>query len=55
MQEDYKWFCDTDDILRDIKVFMRENYIACYDEEGESLILKFNNGQKFKISVNEMK
>lgn len=37
MQEDYKWFCDTDDILRDIKVFMRENYTACTTKKGKAL------------------
>ena len=55
MEEKFKWIFDTDDILRDIKIFMRENYIACYDEDGKSFIVKFNNGQRFSISVTEIK
>lgn len=55
MEENVNWVCDVDDILRDIKIFIHENYTACYDEDGKSLIVKFNNGQKFRISVNEIK
>ena len=54
-KSEFRWACNVDDILRDIKIFMRENYIACYDEDGKDLVVKFNNGQKFSISVNEIK
>ena len=49
------WVCDAQDVLRDIKFFIRESYVGFYSETGESLVVKFNNGQKFRISVVEIK
>ncbi|MBO5223642.1 MAG: hypothetical protein J6C23_03930 [Clostridia bacterium] len=48
------WVCDSKDILRDIKFYIREYYIGFYNEDSESLTIKFNNGQKFRVVVTEM-
>ena len=49
------WVCDTKDLINDIKYFMREYYVGFYSEDGERLVIKFNNGQKFMVSVSEIK
>lgn len=49
------WSCDAKDILLDIKFFMRKYYNGFFNEDGESLNLKFNNGQRFIVSVKELK
>lgn len=53
--EKVSWSCEAKDVLSDIKFFMREYYVGFYDENGENLIVQFNNGQKFSISVAEVK
>lgn len=49
------WSCEAKDLLRDIKFFVREYYTGFYSEDGNSLVIKFNNGQNFSINVNEIK
>ena len=49
------WVCDESDVLSDIKFFMRQYYVGFYTQNGNGIIIKFNNGQKFCVSVNEIK
>lgn len=49
------WSCESNDILRDIKFLMREYYTGFYSEIDNGLIIRFNNGQKFKLTVSEIK
>ena len=48
------WSCDALDVLLDVKFFLKEYYPAFFEDDGKSLIVKFNNGQKFKITAEEM-
>ena len=48
------WSCEAKDVLRDIKFFMKEYYTGFYSDDGESLTIRFNNGQKFQIAVREL-
>lgn len=41
------------DLLADIKVLLKEYYIATFDDRGNSLNIKFNNGQKYRLTVEE--
>ena len=49
------WVCDANDLLWDIKVLMREYYVGTFNKKGNYLVVKFNNGQKFRIAVAEIK
>ena len=44
---------DAMDLLTDIKVLIKEYYLATFCESGDSLNIKFNNGQTFKLSIVE--
>ena len=46
---------DVNDLLTDIKVLMREYYVATFGESGKSLNIAFNNGQKFRLTVEEVR
>ena len=48
------WVCDEKDVLMDLKFFMKEYYSAFFSEEGNFVQVKFNNGQRFKIMVEEI-
>ena len=41
-------------ILMMVKTFCRENFIAITTEENETLTLRFPNGQKFSVSVEDV-
>ena len=43
------------DILRDLVIFADEVFDAESEQEGSALIVKFRNGQTFRISVTENK
>lgn len=45
---------DTVDLLSDIKVLLKEYYLATFAEDGNALDIKFNNGQKFRLKITEM-
>lgn len=45
---------ETFDLMTDIKVLLREYYIATFGESGNSLNIAFNNGQRFSIAVAEV-
>lgn len=46
---------DEKSLLLDLKVLIKEYYSATFSENGNSLLLKFTNGQTFLLSVNEVK
>lgn len=48
------WHCDTLNILKEIRMFMRDNYLGICLEEDDRLVLKLINGQKFSIKVAEI-
>ena len=46
----------TGDILLDFKIFANDIYEGTIEEEdGDSLVLAFQNGQKFRIIIREIK
>ena len=51
----FKYMVDIDSIILDLKAMIKEYYFATFSEEGNSLILKFSNGQKFRLSIDEIK
>lgn len=46
---------DEMSLMMDIKVLLNEYYLATFNENGNSLKIALNNGQKFRITVEEMK
>ena len=38
-----------------MKALLKEFYIATFMEEENALFLQFNNGQRFKITIKEIK
>ena len=46
---------DARDLLLDLKGLIKEYYIETFSDEGKSLVISFNNGQKFKINLEEIK
>lgn len=46
---------DEKSLLLDLKVLIKEYYAATFSENGNSLLLKFTNGQTFLLTVNEVK
>ncbi len=44
---------DAHSLLIDIKILLKEYYLATFNEEGNRLIIKFNNGQKFKLTLTD--
>ena len=45
----------TMELLLDIKVLMKEYYAATFSDSEEALIIAFNNGQKFLLSISSYK
>lgn len=45
---------DSLDLLLDLKVLMKEYYAATFEQDGKFLKLCFKNGQKFRVSVEEI-
>lgn len=45
---------DASDLLLDIKVLLKEYYVATFTGDGSALVIKFNNGQKFKLNLEEI-
>lgn len=55
LEEDIpSWEVDAKDLLLDLKVLIKEYYIATLNSQSNSLLLKFTNGQKFSIVVKEL-
>ncbi|MCI8820320.1 MAG: hypothetical protein HFK02_02840 [Clostridia bacterium] len=42
------------DLLLDLKVLMKEYYMATFEQDGKYLKLSFQNGQRFRVSVEEI-
>lgn len=45
---------NASDLLLDLKVLLKEYYIATFTSDGNALLINFNNGQKFKLNVEEL-
>lgn len=45
---------DEFSLLLDIKALLNEYYLATFSENGNSLDIAFNNGQKFRLTVKEI-
>lgn len=46
---------DEMSLMMDVKVLLNEYYLATFDENGNSMKIALNNGQKFRITVDEIK
>lgn len=46
---------DEMSLMMDVKVLLNEYYLATFDENGNSMKIALNNGQKFRITVEEIK
>ena len=45
---------DKQDLLIDLKVLMKEFYVATFTDNGQSLVISFDNGQKFALEIQEI-
>lgn len=46
---------DETGLLMDIKFLINEYYLATFSEKENALEIAFNNGQKFRLTANEIK
>ena len=46
---------DAFSIMLDMKALMSEYYVATINQDADALQIQFNNGQKFKVMVEEIK
>ncbi len=46
---------DKTDLLLDIKYLINEFYFATFSDADDALNMTFNNGQKFRLTINEIK
>lgn len=46
---------DVFSLMLDMKALMSEYYVATFTQEADSLLIQFNNGQKFSVKVEEIK
>ena len=53
--EEGRYILTEQDILRDLVIFADEVFDAESEQEGSALVVKFRNGQTFRISVTENK
>lgn len=51
---DFNYKIDANDLLLDLKVLLKEYYIATFTSDGNALLINFNNGQKFKLNLEEL-
>ncbi len=51
--DDHNYLLTEEDILRDLTIFSDEVFDADLEEEPSALLVKFRNGQVFRISVKE--
>lgn len=45
---------ESQDLLIDLKVLMKEYYCGTFTNDGQSLMLRFYNGQKFALKIEEI-
>lgn len=53
--EGLKWAVEADELLCDIKALLSEYYPATFTADCNALNVSFNNGQKFVLTVKELK
>ena len=46
-------YCSSHDLALDIKWLLSDFYNALFQVDGNSLMIKFNNGQNFLLSITE--
>ena len=51
---DMQYQVDVEDLFLDIKVLLKEYYMGTFTNDGKALMLKFTNGQKFRLSLSEV-
>ena len=51
---DLQYKVEVEDLFLDIKVLLKEYYMGTFTNDGQALMLKFTNGQKFKLSLSEI-
>lgn len=49
-----KQFISSNDILIDLKIILKNYYVATFNEEGNALKITFYNGQSFIINVTQV-
>lgn len=54
-KENATYKIDAADLLLDIKVLIKEYYTATLTEDKSELLIKFNNGQAFRLALSEIK
>ena len=45
----------TEDLFQELTEVITDSFVATYKTEENALIMKISNGQKFRISVEELK
>ncbi|MDE5755766.1 MAG: hypothetical protein K2I23_01600 [Clostridia bacterium] len=51
---DTQYQVEIEDLFLDLKFLLKEYYMGTFTNDGKALMLKFTNGQKFKLSLNEV-
>ena len=51
---DLQYQVEIEDLFLDLKVLLKEYYMGTFTNDGKALMLKFTNGQKFRLSLNEV-
>ena len=51
---DMQYQVEIEDLFLDLKVLLKEYYMGTFTNDGKALMLKFTNGQKFRLSLNEV-
>ncbi len=52
-KDKFNYKVEAEDILLDLKALLKEYYAATFSADGKSLKISFNNGQVFKLMVEE--
>lgn len=53
-QAGFNYKVETEELLLDLKVLLREYYAATFTVEENALKLQFNNGQTFILNIKEI-
>ena len=51
---DMQYQVEIEDLFLDLKVLLKEYYMGTFTNDGKALMLKFTNGQKFRLSLSEV-
>ncbi len=52
-EDGFQYTVEAHDLLIDIKVLLKEYYAATFNNDGQTLIMRFNNGQVFHLTLKE--